>query len=108
MTEKTVTSQIVERAGQCEKKHQQCWISNDKFNEFAKEIGNLSLNEKGELVFVEKGAEFNLKIEIALEKCHTVNAFARITKISRTDRYTGIEKNTVFKSPEDGKEIVIL
>ena len=108
MTEKTAVQQIVERAEQCGKKHQQCWLSNEKFNEFAKQVGDLSINAKGQLVFVQEGAKFNLKIEIALERCQTVNAFARIAKISRTDRYTGIEKSTVFKSPESSKEIVIL
>lgn len=108
MTEKTVISQIVERAEQCGEKHQQCWLSNEKFNEFAKEVGNLSINEKGQLMFVQKGAKFNLKIEIALEKCQTANAFAKLLAISEVNWYTGIEIKSVFKYPENSKEIVIL
>ena len=104
----TVVQQIIEKAEQCEKKNQQCWFSNETFNNFVKEVDKPSLSKEGYLMFEGKGEGCNLKFAISLERCHTSSAFAKLIRISEVNWYTGAERKSIYKIPESTQNIRIL
>lgn len=104
----TVVQQIIGKAKECEKNNQQCWLSNETFNSLTKEVGNISLNKEGHLIFEAKGEGGVLKFEIALEKSKTSNAFAKLVSVSEVNWYTKAIRKSLFDSPENSQEIRIL